>query len=237
MTRPTDDRDRLADTVFGDRGPIDRDALEPNARRELEQLEALDRLLAGRGRREPPPSRRAHLWTRIAARLDEPAAHRAPRRLVWAAAAAAVVALAIALAALGPVAPTGPGPVAVTATPPADDSLDRLLARSEPLLMGLANRPADGPLESERKLAASLAADSRTVADRLDPRRRDRERELAAELEAVMLQIANADRPEDLELVRATIEERRILLAIALRGIRRAALDVDPDRRKDPSHA
>ena len=27
MTRPTDDRDRLTDAVFGDRGPIDRDAL------------------------------------------------------------------------------------------------------------------------------------------------------------------------------------------------------------------
>ncbi len=243
MTHHEADDRRLIDAVFGE-GSINPDELDKDSRREVAQLQELDLLLSTAGRREPDASRRHHLWTRIESRLEEkqPGLTSISRwGAVMASLSAAFIIAVLALPRNAPV-PELTAAIPTPSVPVPDEAsaalrLDRLLKRSQPLLMAVSNRAPGGTLGAERRLAADLAIESRAVVDELDHRRTRRDRELAAELEAVLLQISNANRANDLVLVRSTLEERRILLSIALRDMRRArAADIDhreiPDQRK-----
>lgn len=236
MTRnETDDR-RLIDAVFGEE-TVNLDELDSDSLREVAQFEQLDRLLSTAGRREPDASRRQHLWTRVESRLEEePSGRRTAMR--WgtglASLAAAVIIVIVVLPRNAPV-PDLTAAIPTLSAPVPDEAsaalrLDRLLERSQPLLMAVSNRPPGGTLGLERRLAADLAVESRAVVEDLHHRRTRRDRELAAELEAVLLQIANANKANDLVLVRSTLEDRRILLSIALRDMRRARV-ADLNRR------
>jgi hypothetical protein len=115
--------------------------------------------------------------------------------------------------------------------------LDRLLERTTPLLLALSNRSVDVPdlaidTHGEQRLAARLAAESRTLREDGAASLSRRDRALVAELEGVLLQVANTPSTTGAgtqSLLRQTIEDRQLLFEIALRDLRRARAEGSRD--------
>ncbi len=244
-------RRQLIEIVFGD----DENALQDieadaTDRDELRQLEDLKGILTEHGHREPPESRREHLWSRLEGRLDE-----APERRRFLAAlparaflvgAAAMAAIAIAAVLFQRVSPVSPSPAAIPAQTvhaegESGERLDNLIQRSTPLLMAVSNRNHEDELQaidvsSEQRLATRLAEESRSLREASEEFLTRRDRRLVAELEAVLMQVANTDPSADggeIALLRETIEDRQLLFEFALREIRRAAEPSRPERSRD----
>jgi len=249
-----ENRDRFIDSVFGDRDAPARDQLDGRDRVELHELEDLRTLLTDHGHREPPAQRRAELWSRLEARLDENRPRRRqlelrPSRNLLA--AAAVVLLAIVTVALlrgrtpapeRPDAATRTAAVAVEDRSIADTQrLDALIDGATPLLMAVSNRSRPDQLRavdirSEQRLATSLADGCRALRESPDNTLKRRDRNLLAELETVLLQIANTEPSTgggEIALLRRTIEDRQILFEFALRELTRTDAAAAPERSHD----
>ncbi len=241
------DRD-LMDAIFGDAEA----ARLSNASdsEELHQLEQLKSLLAEHGHREPPESRREHLWSRLEHRLDEAPE---PRKLLGALSlrpvlmsTAAIFAIAISFLGLWRMGPQGFQP-SVTPTQlvetevDAGDQLDALIRRATPLLMAVSNRRADDELLAidisfEQQLATQLAAESRGLRERSERALPRRDRRLVAELEGVLMQVANTNPSageNEIALLRETIENRQLLFEFALRELKRSNAEPRPERSRD----
>ena len=242
---------RHLETVFGDdQGTLPGGHLDEADREELRQLESLERMLTEHGHREPGESRRQHLWTRLEGRLDEaPARRRASgllptRAILMGAAAIAVIAFAtVALLRMGtPLSSPSEAPVrSADVENEAGDRLDTLIHRATPLLMAVSNRSHGDELSaiditSEQRLATRLAGESRALRECTDCNLTRRDRMLVAELEAVLMQVANTGpsaRSGEIALLRETIENRQLLFGFALRELRKTAVAPRPERSRD----
>lgn len=228
-----DELDRAIDAVFGD-GSRQAGPAEAAEDRLVAELKALDRLLKNH-RRIPAEAHRQHLWTRLETRLEADRHRRLARVRLRLAVAIPLVAAALVLVVLTVGRSVTPAPQRTATAGSAPTSaapelelatrLARLLDRSEPLLLAISNRPGTSVLAPERDVAAELSEEWRSLAADHPHRLRRGDRQLVAELSAVMLQLANAEHRNDLELVRAILEDRHILTALALRASRREAGD------------
>ncbi len=204
-----------------------------------------------------PPRRRvddSDLWRRLGPALDAIDTHRQSQqarhpglRLGYPAAAA----LAAALLMLG----LGLGlfvraPVDVTTSPrsasdqttasqlttASDQTIDaemgfaRLLERSTPLLLGVANRQLGGTTTvnydtaAERRRAEHLAEEAAALADDLEDQGFRRQADLLRDLEVVFLQLANLPEQQyrhGLAMVQATLESRALLFQLNVEAMRR----------------
>jgi hypothetical protein len=195
------------------------------------ERERLVELYHEHGRREPDPARLERVWERLEPRLEARSSRPVRRRarfVLAGTAAAAWAAVMIAAVFLGP--PARERPVALSPTPAAETAgkaatarLARLVDRTTPLLLAVANEPgAPGPRAPARRLAERLAGESREIAHDLDRAGFEQERALTAQLEAVLRQLANADAgASGGRLVRDALAERRLLLQLALHDLRR----------------
>lgn len=127
----------------------------------------------------------------------------------------------------GPGATTGPAGV-VAAVPPADPALVRAndyVQRSKVLLLGLVNfDPAAKDtyglnLPRQKQISRELLSEAAYLKPALRDSRNERLRELVADLEVILLQIANLESENDLEavdLVRTGVDKGDLLLQINL---------------------
>ncbi|MCP4898163.1 MAG: hypothetical protein GY906_14415 [bacterium] len=245
-TRKTD-RD-LMDAVFGD-GETTQHHIADD-REEMRRLEQLKSMLSEHGHREPPESRREHLWSRLEDRLDE-----APTRS-WLLSflylrpalmsATAILTVAIAVFVVWLAAPQGnlqpePSIQIVEAEIEAGDRLDTLIRRATPLLMAVSNRSDDDELHAidisiEQRLATKLAAESRVLRETSESALPRRDQRLVAELEGVLMQVANTNPSvggNEIALLRETIEDRQLLFEFALRELKRSDALARPERSRD----
>lgn len=239
----------LIEAVFGD-GPTTADRYSDAEDEELRRLETLNGLLREHGHREPPRSRQEHLWTRLEARLDEEPTSRGLfdllpiRSLAMGAAAVVVIAVvSVAILRIGtPAVPTSDRlPSAASNHLEAGDRLDRLIDRATPLLMAVSNRSGDAELHainisSEQRLANDLANESRALREMANGSLTRRDRRLIAELEVVLMQVANTDPSAgstEIAMLRETIEDRQLLFEFALRDLRETAASPRPERNQN----
>lgn len=215
----------------------------PGCSREHRELgETRDLLLVARPPR-PGSGEPAGLWQRLEPRLDALDRERRRVRLrgrrslpVWALPAAAALAAAglglWLVLGLGTPArqPSRATPERVAAAPAGESRLDRYLARAEPVLLAISNRPP-GPPElaafdrsAERRRARELADEAAAVKAEIAGSGRIATLELLSDLELIFLQVANLgeDQYRDgMELVRASLDRRAILFQVTLEGMRR----------------
>jgi hypothetical protein len=247
MSTSKQDNDFM-EAVFGDAEAVQ--ASSAADREELRQLEQLKSLLAEHGHREPPESRREHLWGRLERRLDEAPKPRwlpgALSRRPMLTSAAAIFTIAIAVLALWRTVPQGFMPPEtptqlVETEVDAGDQLDALIRRATPLLMAVSNRRADDELHAidisfEQQLATQLAAESRDLRETSESTLSRRDRRLVAELEGVLMQVANTNPSageNEISLLRETIENRQLLFEFALRELKRSDAQPRPEGSRD----
>ncbi len=153
----------------------------------------------------------------------------------WAYQASAALALVVVGVLIGRAvfAPSGPGPAAgpvgvVAAAGPADPMLVRAndyIQRSKVLLLGLVNFDTGQndiyglDLPRQKQISSELVREAAYLKPALRDARNERLRDLVADLEVILLQIANLESEQDLEaveLVRAGVDKRGLLLQINL---------------------
>ncbi|MEZ4699682.1 MAG: hypothetical protein R2834_05090 [Rhodothermales bacterium] len=164
-------------------------------------------------------------------------ADRAPARRRWQPAVLRIAAVAVILL-LGvligrstverrPVGPSEPDPGIIQAS--LDAQTVRYLDRTNVLLLGLVNfdpvedDPAGINLPARQRMARSLLEETVALNEALDPSERLMLRELMADLERVLLQIANLETSVDLpsiELVQRGVDQNALLLKINLARMR-----------------
>ncbi len=135
-----------------------------------------------------------------------------------------------------------PSPAPSVAAPPVqraalDERASRYLERSKVLLLGLVNlEPAAGEaaalnLPRERELARALVQEAGPLQAALTAADQQRLRALIADLEVILLQIANLESGYDvpaIELVRSGVDRRGILLKINLTEMQQEGAGVQP---------
>ena len=218
--------------------------------RAFAELRATLSVASRRVRPEPAPEYWEGYYDRLAARLDAPprAASRPPRppgRRPPALQRTARIVLAVFLVAAGvvigrflpsPGSVSEPLPAATTTLTQAREDLlhrqaQRYLNRSKVLLLGLVNTEpgvagtAGLDLPRQRRIARELVGEAGGLREALVASEQARLSDLVADLELILLQIANLEAEDDLpalELVRSGVDARGILLKINLTEMRMA---------------
>jgi len=218
----------------------------PACAAELEALSETLRLMDRRERTDPGPGFWDGYWDRLSRRIVWESAGEAkrpslldrlgrlfPRLPRWAyqlagATALVLVGILIGLRLVGPDGrPVRPGPTVATAAAPSPAVLQagRFVERSQVLLLGLVNfDPAVEDaytLDLDRKRAVSreLVDAAPAIRNGLNQPGQRRLRELVADLEVIMMQIANLESGQDLEgveLVKQGIDRKGLFLKIDL---------------------
>jgi hypothetical protein len=169
---------------------------------------------------------------------------RLPRWSYQAAGAAALLLLGILIGGrlfTPPSGRSGPGPAASAVPAGAVIQAENFIERSKVLLLGLVNYdPATGDsyaldLERKKTMSQTLASEAPAIRGALNERGQKRLRDLVADLEVIMMQIANlgaGQEVEGIELVKQGVDKREIFLKIDLdrmgRGARSAILPASP---------
>ena len=118
-----------------------------------------------------------------------------------------------------------------------DVRAERYLGRSKVLLLGLVNAETEGGgpaalgLARKQEVATELVEESAALRAELDRAGQARLRDLVADLEVVLLQLANLEAEHDLpaiELVRQGVDRRALLLQINLAEMRGPARPASP---------
>jgi Putative zinc-finger len=207
------------------------------------------RILDTRERRDPGPAFWEGYWDRLAKRLDAEPAPRPVRRRAfrsfalfpaWAFRAAAAAALLLVGILIGRILLRPPAPRFVRTTPPAvvpapgagvlQASTPVLRARdyferSKLILLGLVNYDPGASdtygldLPRQKRLSRELVNEAGSLKSDLKAPAEKRLRELVADLETILVQIANLESANDLdavELVKNGVEEKGIFLKINL---------------------
>lgn len=249
-------KDRLIEALYGELGPAEKERLDahlrtcPDCAAEHASLQETLRLMDKRERPDPGPAFWDGYWDRLskrmlweaieeerkptlAARFLRPFA-RLPRWSLQAAGAAALLLLGIVVGSRLIPRPEGPGAkMASAAAPsPAVVQAGNFIERSKVLLLGLVNYdPAIEDayafdLNGKKAMSRALAAEAPAIRSGLNERGQKRLRDLVADLELIMLQIANLESGQDLEgvdLVKQGVDRKGLFLRIDLDRLGRDA--------------
>jgi hypothetical protein len=208
------------------------------------------RMMDKRERPDPGPEFWAGYWDRLSRRMVWEAAgeDRAPSLLErlarpfarlprWALQAAGAAALLLVGVLVGgrlmpPAGNGGPVTSAVPALSPAVVDAENFVERSKVLLLGLVNHePATEDLyaldlDRQKTVSRTLAAEAPALRDALDKSDDRRLRALVADLEVILMQIANLEAGQDLEgveLIKQGVDSKSIFLKIDLARMGRDA--------------
>lgn len=237
-------RDRMVEALYGELGPADRDRFErhreacPECEAELAALAGTLRLMDKRERSDPGPEFWEGYWDRLSRRMVWEATEegrrpslagrigrvfaRLPRWSYQTAGAAALLLIGIFVGSrlIGPpVPPKGATPSGAVV------QAGEFIERSKVLLLGLVNfdpsvEDAYGlDLGRKRTMSRDLAAEAPALRRALADGGEKRLRALVADLEVIMMQIANLGAGQDiegLELVKQGVDQRGIFLRIDL---------------------
>jgi hypothetical protein len=230
----------------------------PECASEYSVLGATLSVMDRRERPDPGPEFWSGYWDRLAARLEREGTVKAPgpslgarlgrafsRLPRWSYQAAGAVALLLVGIVIGSRlinTPGGTGPVtkaAVSAQAGAVVNAENFIDRSKVLLLGLVNyNPATEDayafdLGRKKTMSRVLAAEAPALRNALTERGQRRLRGLVADLEVIMMQIANLESGQDLEgveLIKQGVDRRGIFLKIDLDRMAR-------DARGETKHA
>jgi len=254
-------RDLMIEARYGELGPADRERFDrhaascPACAAEYASLRAALGLMDERRRPEPAPEFWDGYWDRLSRRMlwesieegRRPslagrlagALGRLPRWSLQAAGAAALLLIGVFIGSRL-IAPAG-GPVretaAVAAPAPAVVQAQNFIERSKVLLLGLVNyQPGTQDafaldLERKRAMSRDLAAEAPSLRRALSARDQKRLRGLVADLEVIMMQIANLGSGQDVEgidLVKQGVDARGIFLKIDFDRLGREARSTAP---------
>jgi hypothetical protein len=254
-------KELMIEARYGELGPADRERFDrhvascPACAAEYASLRATLELMDERRRPEPGPEFWSGYWERLSRRMlweaieegRRPslagrlagALDRLPRWSLQAAGAAALLLIGVFIGGRL-IAPPG-GPVretaAVAAPAPAVVQAQNFIERSKVLLLGLVNyQPGTQDayaldLERKRAMSRDLAAEAPNLRRALSARDQKRLRGLVADLEVIMMQIANLGSGQDVEgidLVKRGVDERGIFLKIDLDRLGREARSTAP---------
>ena len=253
-------KDRMAEALYGELGPAEKESFDrhlrdcPDCASEYAALEATLRIMDKRERPDPGPEFWNGYWGRLskrmlwesieegrspslAARLFRPFA-RLPRWSLQAAAAAALLLLGILVGSRLIPRPEGPravaaGPAAATSAPSsAVAQAGSFIERSKVLLLGLVNYdpatqdPYALDLDGKKAVSRTLAAEAPALRGALKGPGQRRLRELVADLEIILMQIANLEAGQDLDgvdLIKQGVDRKGIFLKIDLDRMGREA--------------
>jgi Putative zinc-finger len=226
----------------------------PNCAAEYASLQETLRLMDKRERTDPGPAFWDGYWDRLSKRMLWEAIEedrrpslasrvsgvfaRLPRWSLQAAGAAALLLLGILVGSRLIPRPDGPGTKIAAAGPaaagpsPAVVQAENFVERSKVLLLGLVNYdPAIEDayafdLNGKKAMSRTLAAEAPAIRSGLNERGQQRLRGLVADLELIMMQIANLGSGQDLEgvdLIKQGVDRKGLFLRIDLDRMGRAA--------------
>jgi hypothetical protein len=240
-------KDRMIGALYGELGPAEKERLEahlrscPDCAAEYAGLEETLRLMDKRVRLDPGPEFWEGYWDRLSKRMlweaiEEDrrpslaarvrgALARLPRWSLQAAGAAALLLLGVLVGSRLIPRPAGPGmaTAAALAPSPAVVQAENFIDRSKVLLLGLINYdPATEDayafdLGRKKTMSRDLAAEAPAIRSALNDRGQKRLRSLVADLELIMMQIANLESGQDLEgveLIKQGVDRRGLFLKI-----------------------
>lgn len=249
-------KDRLIEALYGELGPEEKERLDahlrtcPDCAADHASLQETLRTMDKRECPDPGPAFWDGYWDRLSKRMLWEAIEeerrptlatrflrpfaRLPRWSLQAAGAAALLLLGIVVGTRLIPRPEGPGAkmAAAAAPSPAVVQAGNFLERSKVLLLGLVNHdPATEDvygfnLDGKKAMSRVLAAEAPAIRSGLDQTGERRLRRLVADLELIMLQIANLESGQDLEgveLVKQGVDRKGLFLRIDLDRMGRAA--------------
>lgn len=248
-------KDRMIEALYGELGPAEKERLDahlrscPDCAAEYASLEETLRLMDKRERPDPGPGFWEGYWDRLSKRMlwetiEEDrrpsfaarvrgAFARLPRWSLQTAGAAALLLLGILVGGRLIPRPEGPGTgtAAALAPSPAVVQAEDFIDRSKVLLLGLVNYdPATEDayafdLGQKKTMSRDLAAEAPRIRGALNERGEKRLRGLVADLELIMMQIANLESGQDLdgvELIKQGVDRRGLFLKIDVDRMGRA---------------
>jgi len=240
-------KDRLIEALYGELGPAEKERLDahlrscPDCAAEYASLEETLRLMDKRERPDPGPEFWQGYWDRLSKRMLWEAIEedrrpslaarvrgafaRLPRWSLQAAGAAALLLLGVIVGGRLIPRPEGPGVIAAAGPAPsaAVVQAENFIDRSKVLLLGLVNYdPATEDayafdLGRKKTMSRDLAAEAPAVRNALKERGQKRLRGLVADLELIMMQIANLESGQDLEgveLIKQGVDRNGLFLRI-----------------------